>query len=54
MGHQPSAIAEGYRPRSIEALRAYLEQIESFILDRAHVPFDPTQSGTLRLVTVAS
>jgi hypothetical protein len=29
MGHKPSAIAEGYRPRSIDALRPYLAVIEN-------------------------
>jgi len=37
MGHKPSAIAEGYRPRSIDALRPYLAQIEVFILDKAGI-----------------
>lgn len=32
MGHKPSAVAEGYRPRSIDALRPYMEQIESHIM----------------------
>jgi integrase len=38
MGHKPSALAEGYRPRSIDALRPYLEQIERFILEKAGSP----------------
>jgi len=42
MGHKPSAIAEGYRPRSIDALRPYLAQIEAFILDKAGITFDGT------------
>lgn len=52
MGHKPSAIAEGYRPRSIDALRPYLAQIERFILDKAGIHFDPVTaaSGGLRLV----
>lgn len=52
MGHKPSAIAEGYRPRSIDALRPYLAQIERFILDKAGIVFDETQaaSGALRVV----
>ena len=37
MGHKPSATAEGYRPRSIDALRPYLEQIETHILNLAGV-----------------
>ena len=55
MGHKPSAIAEGYRPRSIDALRPYLAQIERFILDKAGVQFDPASTATagLRLVTAA-
>ena len=53
MGHKPSAIAEGYRPRSIDALRPYLAQIERFILDKAGIQFDPATAanGGLRLVT---
>ena len=52
MGHKPSAIAEGYRPRSIDALRPYLAQIEAFILDKAGVRFDPAEAtaGGLRVV----
>ncbi len=55
MGHKPSAIAEGYRPRSIDALRPYLAQIERFILDKAGIQFDPATAaaGGLRLVTAA-
>jgi hypothetical protein len=52
MGHKPSAIAEGYRPRSIDALRPYLALIEKFILDKAGLQFDPEQAtaGALRAV----
>ena len=52
MGHKPSAIAEGYRPRSIDALRPYLALIEKFILDKAGVTFDPAKAtaGGLRVV----
>ena len=52
MGHKPSAIAEGYRPRSIDALRPYLVLIEKFILDKAGVTFDPAKAtaGGLRVV----
>ena len=55
MGHKPSAIAEGYRPRSIDALRPYLSQIEKFILDKAGIAFDPATAGAggLRLVGAA-
>ena len=52
MGHKPSAIAEGYRPRSIDALRPYLGQIEAFILGKAGIDFDPNKAapGGLRVV----
>lgn len=55
MGHKPSAIAEGYRPRSIDALRPYLSQIEGFILDKAGIHFDPATAAPagLRLVAAA-
>ena len=55
MGHKPSAIAEGYRPRSIDALRPYLAQIERFILDKAGIQLDPATAAPvgLRLVTAA-
>ena len=39
MGHKPSATAEGYRPRSVDALRPYLAQIEAHILKQAGVSF---------------
>ncbi|MDZ4097193.1 MAG: integrase family protein [Methylophilaceae bacterium] len=35
MGHKPSATAEGYRPRSTDALRPFLELIESHVLSLA-------------------
>lgn len=44
MGHKPSGTAEGYRPRSVDALRPYLAQIERHILTLAGVQFD-TQAG---------
>lgn len=54
MGHKPSATAEGYRPRSIDALRPFLERIEAHILGLAGVQFQPkTEPGQLVLVKVA-
>ncbi len=53
MGHKPSATAEGYRPRSIDALRPFVEQIEVHILALAGVKFDPkAEYGRLRVVAV--
>lgn len=40
MGHKPSATAEGYRPRSVDALRPFLERIEIHILELAKVQFE--------------
>ena len=56
MGHKPSAIAEGYRPRSIDALRPYLSLIEKFILDKAGIVFDAQKAapGGLRVVASAA
>lgn len=51
MGHKPSATAEGYRPRSVDALRPFLAQIEAHILSLAGVQFDPQAApGALRVV----
>ncbi|WP_455431357.1 hypothetical protein [Rhodoferax ferrireducens] len=51
MGHKPSATAEGYRPRSVDALRPFLAQIEGHILEQAGVAFDPkAEPGALRVV----
>lgn len=51
MGHKPSATAEGYRPRSVDALRPYLEAIEVHILQEAGVTFDASaEPGKLRVV----
>ena len=51
MGHKPSATAEGYRPRSVDALRPYLAQIEAHILEQAGVTFDAKAvPGALRVV----
>jgi hypothetical protein len=40
MGHSPNSIAEDYRPRSIDALRPYLAQIEAHILAPAGIVID--------------
>lgn len=54
MGHKPSATAEGYRPRSIDALRPFVEQIEAHILSLAGVQFDAKAApGALRVVATA-
>ena len=51
MGHKPSATAEGYRPRSVDALRPYVAQIEAHILERAGIVFDAdVEPGKLRSV----
>lgn len=51
MGHKPSATAEGYRPRSVDALRPFLERIEAHILEQAGVNFVPVEEpGKLRVV----
>jgi integrase len=51
MGHKPSATAEGYRPRSVDALRPYLAQIEAHILAQAGIEFEPQAAlGALRIV----
>jgi integrase len=53
MGHSPDSIAEGYRPRSIDALRPYLAQIEAHILEQAGIVFDAKAApGALRVVAV--
>lgn len=54
MGHKPSATAEGYRPRSIDALRPFLEQIEAHILALAGVQFvAQAEPGKLRVLQAA-
>lgn len=51
MGHKPSATAEGYRPRSVDALRPFLAQIEAHILELAGVQFSTqAQPGKLQAV----
>ena len=40
MGHSPDSIAESYRPRSVDALRPYLAQIEAHILEQAGIVFN--------------
>lgn len=54
MGHRPSAVAEGYKPRSVDALRPYLEQIERFILDKAAVAFPASTAAVGHLRVVAA
>ncbi|WP_290901199.1 integrase family protein [Aquabacterium sp.] len=52
MGHKPSATAEGYRPRSVDALRPFLAQIEAHVLGLAGVQFDAqAEPGKLRIVS---
>lgn len=41
MGHKPSATAEGYRPRSVDALRPFLDQIEVHILSLSRAKLEP-------------
>nr|WP_246294921.1 integrase family protein [Schlegelella koreensis] len=53
MGHKPSAVAEGYRPRSTDALRPFLLQIERFILEKAKVDVPEEDSSALALRIVA-
>ena len=51
MGHKPSATAEGYRPRSVDALRPFLAQIEAHVLGLAGMQFDAqAEPGKLQLV----
>lgn len=51
MGPKPSATAEGYRPRSVDALRPFLAQIEAHILEQAGIVFDAEAApGALRVV----
>lgn len=51
MGHRPSAVAEGYRPRSLDALRPYLERVEAHILEQAGIELDAkAESRALRVV----
>ena len=52
MGHKPSATAEGYRPRSVDALRPFLAQIEAHILALAGVKFDSKIEGIQKLRVV--
>ena len=54
MGHKPSATAEGYRPRTTDALRPFLEKIEAYILTLAGVTFDAqAEPGKLCVVSAA-
>ena len=51
MGHQPSATADGYRPRSVDALSPYLTTIEAHIPEQTGVQFDVrAEPGALRVV----
>jgi integrase len=54
MGHRPSATAEGYRPRSIDALRPYLQKIEEHILGLAATCGAVAQAPALTLVASAA
>jgi len=51
MGHKPSATAEGYRPRSADALRPFLAKIDAHILEQAGVQFAAAlEPGKLHVV----
>ncbi len=56
MGHRPSATAEGYRPRSVDALRPFLQQIEGHVLALAGEPMPAAGAGSLgpRLVEASA
>lgn len=47
MGHQPGSVSENYRPRPIDTLRPLMQTIESFILEKAEVPFDASPPAPL-------
>lgn len=51
MGHRPSATAEGYRPRSVDALRPYVSLIERHILTLAGVSTELDVEGMPALAT---
>jgi len=53
MGHKPSAVHEGYKPRSLDLLRPYLAQVERFVLASAGIVFEQPAGDerTLRLVS---
>ena len=51
MGHKPSGTAEGYRPRSLDVLRPFSNQIEGHILEKAGIVFDAkAEPSNLRVV----
>jgi integrase len=52
MGHKPSATAEGYRPRSVDALRPFSLLIERHLLALAQVKFESSVDAS-RLHAVA-
>jgi integrase len=52
MGHKPSATAEGYRPRSVDALRPFLALIEAHVLGLAGVQVaTQAEPGKLRVIS---
>jgi hypothetical protein len=54
MGHSVAGVAEGYRPRSVDALRPYLQRIETHILELAGVATAaPIQEAKVALRVVA-
>ena len=54
MGHRPSATAEGYRLRSVDALRPFLQRIEDYILNLAGVEFAPATAAPVGLRVVSA
>jgi integrase len=54
MGHKPSATAEGYRPRSVDALRAYVAQIEKHILGLARAQLEPEQTSAANVTPITA
>ncbi len=55
MGHRPSSISEGYKPRPLDALRVQLQRVEAFVLEHAGVEFDgaAVPAGVVHLVRAA-
>lgn len=53
MGHRPSATHEGYKPRSVDALRPFMALIEAHILKQAGVEFVASLPPGLHVASAA-
>ena len=52
MAYKPGVTDEGYRSRSVDALKPYLAQIEAYVLEHAGLTFDTEAEVSIKSWTL--